>query len=53
MTELESPMDDAEFWNRMAERYARQPVANPDAFDRKIEVTRALITPQSVVLDIG
>ena len=46
-------MDDAKFWNRMAERYARQPVANPDAFDRKIEVTRALITPQSVVLDIG
>lgn len=46
-------MDDAKFWNRMAERYARQPVANPDAFERKIEATRALITPQSVVLDIG
>ncbi|MGV8932841.1 MAG: class I SAM-dependent methyltransferase [Luteimonas sp.] len=46
-------MDDAEFWNRMANRYSRQPVANPDAFERKIEVTRSLITPQSVVIDIG
>ena len=46
-------MDDAEFWNRIAEKYARQPLANPDAFERKIEVTRALISPQSVVLDIG
>lgn len=52
-TEQESPVVDAEFWNRMAERYARQPVANPDAFERKIEVTRALITPRSVVLDVG
>lgn len=32
-------MDDAEFWNRIAERYARQPMANPDAYERKIEVT--------------
>lgn len=46
-------MTDAEFWNRTAGRYARQRVANPDAFERKIAVTKALITPQSVVLDIG
>lgn len=46
-------MTDAEFWNRTAGRYARQRVANPEAFERKIAVTQALITPQSVVLDIG
>lgn len=46
-------MADADFWNRTAGRYARQRVANPDAFERKIEATRALITPRSVVLDIG
>lgn len=46
-------MADAEFWNRTAQRYSRQRVGNPDAFERKIEATRALITPRSVVLDIG
>lgn len=46
-------MADAEFWDRMAERYARQRLANPEAFERKIEITRGLITPQSTVLDIG
>ncbi|QDH69656.1 class I SAM-dependent methyltransferase [Marilutibacter alkalisoli] len=46
-------MSDARFWNKAAERYARQPVANPEAFERKIEVTLSRMTPQSVVLDIG
>ena len=46
-------MADAAFWNNIAERYARKPVENPDAFDRKIEITKSRMTPQSVVLDIG
>lgn len=46
-------MTDATFWNAIAERYARKPVANPSAFERKIEVTAALLSPRSVVLDIG
>ncbi|MBC8067611.1 MAG: class I SAM-dependent methyltransferase [Deltaproteobacteria bacterium] len=44
---------DATFWNRLAEKYSRQPVANPDAFERKIAVTQALLTAQAAVLDIG
>lgn len=44
---------DATFWDNLAEDYARQPVANPDAFERKIAITEALMTPQDVVLDIG
>lgn len=44
---------DAAFWNDLAERYARQPVANPGAFERKIEITRARMKPTDVVLDIG
>jgi len=44
---------DAAFWNDLAERYSRQPLANPGAFERKIEVTRALIRPTHTVLDIG
>ena len=44
---------DASFWNELAEKYARQPLANPAAFERKIAVTEALMTPSDVVLDIG
>lgn len=46
-------MDDVTFWNRIAERYARMPVKNPDAFERKIAVTLAGLEPDAVVLDIG
>ncbi|MFG6431567.1 class I SAM-dependent methyltransferase [Roseateles sp. LYH14W] len=46
-------MADPEFWNGIAERYARQPVANPQSFERKIDVTASLIGQHSVVLDIG
>ena len=44
---------DAAFWNDLAERYARQPLANPGAFARKIEITRSRMKPTDVVLDIG
>ena len=43
----------AGFWNRAAARYARKPVANPEAFERKIALTRALIAPRGRLLDIG
>jgi arsenite methyltransferase len=44
---------DAVFWNDLAERYARQPVANPGAFERKIRLTQARMKPTDVVLDVG
>jgi arsenite methyltransferase len=44
---------EAAFWNDLAERYARQPLANPAAFERKIEITRSRMKPTDVVLDIG
>jgi ubiquinone/menaquinone biosynthesis C-methylase UbiE len=46
-------MADAAFWNGIAARYAAQPVGNPDAFERKIAVTQALMSPEDVVLGIG
>jgi len=46
-------MSDTWFWNGRAERYARMPVGDPQAFERKIEITRGKLTPASVVLDIG
>ena len=47
------PRTDAAFWDRLAEKYARQPVANPEAFERKIAITRAQMAADAVVLDIG
>jgi arsenite methyltransferase len=44
---------DAAFWNRIAETYARKPVADPDAFERKIAITQARMKASDVVLDIG
>lgn len=46
-------MTDATFWNGVAEKYSRQPVADPDAFERKIAITESRMTPASRVLDIG
>lgn len=44
---------DPRFWNDLAETYAAKPVDNPEAFDRKTEVTRALVEPGHTVLDVG
>jgi len=45
--------DDAAFWDGIAEKYAKQPVANPDVFDAKIAVTKSRMKATDVVLDIG
>jgi 2-polyprenyl-3-methyl-5-hydroxy-6-metoxy-1,4-benzoquinol methylase len=51
MTSATAP--DQRFWNRIAAKYAARPVANPDAFDRKIAITRGLMHDSATVLDIG
>jgi len=43
----------AAFWDRIAEKYAKSPVANPEAFEAKIAVTKSHMKPTDVVLDIG
>ena len=45
--------NDAAFWNGLAEKYSRQAVADPEAFERKIALTKARMKPSDVVLDIG
>lgn len=44
---------DAVFWNKLADKYAAQPVGNPDAFERKIAITKSCLRPDDVVLNIG
>src|SRR5690606_20058675 len=41
------------FWNRIARRYARQPVADEAAYQRKLEVTRGFLRPGMEVLEFG
>jgi ubiquinone/menaquinone biosynthesis C-methylase UbiE len=43
----------AAFWDKIAEKYSRKPVENPDAFDRKTAITRRLMTPDQTVLEVG
>jgi arsenite methyltransferase len=44
---------DAVFWNNLADKYSKKPVADPAAFERKIAITKALISPRDVVVDVG
>jgi ubiquinone/menaquinone biosynthesis C-methylase UbiE len=44
---------DATFWDALAEEYSRKPVELPDAFERKIAITKTRMTPADTVLDIG
>ncbi|MDX1405794.1 MAG: class I SAM-dependent methyltransferase [Woeseiaceae bacterium] len=41
------------FWDRIAEKYARRPVADEAVYRKKLEVTRQYLTPESEVLEIG
>ncbi len=43
----------AAFWDGLAEQYSKKPVDNPDAFERKIAITKSRMSPDDVVLDIG
>ncbi|TPV94079.1 MAG: class I SAM-dependent methyltransferase [Myxococcales bacterium FL481] len=44
---------DTRFWNRLAERYAAKPIANPKAYERKLALTRAELSPEQTLLDVG
>ncbi len=46
-------IQDATFWDALAERYAAKPVDNPTAFERKQALTLRRMDRQQVVLDIG
>ena len=43
----------ARFWNRLAQRYSRQPIGDEAAYEKKLEVTRGYLTPEMEVLEIG
>lgn len=46
-------MTDADFWNGIAAKYAARPVDNPDAYEKKLEMTRAYMPEGATVLEYG
>ncbi len=43
----------AGFWDRIAKRYAKQPVADEAAYQKKLDVTRRYFRPDMRVLEFG
>lgn len=44
---------DSRFWDRISRRYARQPVADEAAYQKKLEITRRYLRPDMEVLEFG
>jgi ubiquinone/menaquinone biosynthesis C-methylase UbiE len=43
----------AKFWNNTAERYAKQPIADEAAYQKKLQITREYFQPSMNVLEFG
>lgn len=41
------------FWDRIADRYAAKPVPDRAVYERKLDITRALLHPGAQVLELG
>jgi len=44
---------DARFWDKQAEKYSQRPVGDQDTYEKKLEITRTYLTPDSEVLEMG
>lgn len=44
---------EAAFWNKLADKYSRRPVADETAYQKKLEDTRKYFKPDMEVLEIG
>lgn len=45
--------DKARFWNRIARKYANDPIADPAGYERTLQRVQALLSTQHEVLEIG
>ena len=41
------------FWDKVAKRYAAKPIADLDAYERKLELARGVLEPDMCVVEIG
>lgn len=46
-------MKDQKFWDKIAEKYSRDPIADEASYQKKLEMTRALFHPDMQVLELG
>ena len=46
-------MGDDRFWDKLADSYARQPIADEAAYQRKLQITRGHLRPDMEVLEFG
>lgn len=53
VAQLEGLEREAAFWDKIAQRYARQPVKDEEAYQHKLELTRKYLTPGMDVLEFG
>lgn len=44
---------ESRFWDRIAAKYAKNPIADMASYERKLETTRRYLTPDSEVLELG
>lgn len=44
---------EAAFWNKLADKYSRQPISDEAGYQKKLEATRKYFQPDMVVLEIG
>ena len=43
----------SKFWDKVAERYSKKPIADRDAYEKKLHVTREHLRPDMEVLEFG
>ena len=48
-----APRADAQFWDRIARKYAQDPVADPEGYARSVRRCQALLGPTAHVLELG
>jgi len=46
-------VDSTRFWDRIAKRYSKQPVADEAAYQEKLRITRTCFPPDAEVLEFG
>ena len=43
----------AKFWDKTAEKYSKQPIADEAAYQKKLQVTQQYLKPNMEVLEFG
>lgn len=45
--------DDMRFWDKAAKKYSKSAIADEDAYNQKLDMTREYFTPESIVFEFG